>query len=146
MFPFGQPDKTKDCGYRCLYYALRRNEVQDVSLRNYDGWLNQFRFFMPVKSGITFTDIHTILDYYKIDYRFTHLTDDGLYIIYSGIWLHQEEKKHGHYFIYENGTVLCSTHNEPYKISLADALKRMESKAIDHSYRCMKILGKLPEE
>jgi hypothetical protein len=144
MFPYNQPDKTKDCGYRCLYYSLRRcNAIEKIG---YDEWLNNFRFFNPIKSGITFTDIHTIFDYYKVDYTFTHLTDQGLYIIYSGIWLHQEGKKHGHYFIYESGQVLCSTHTEPYNISLENALKRLESKTIEHSYRCMKINGKIVEK
>lgn len=153
MFPYGQPDKTKDCGYRCMYYALRRCKAIEKEQRgghyqypSYDEWLDNFRFFSPIKSGITFTDIHTILDYYKVDYTFTHLTDQGLYVVYSGIWLHQEDKKHGHYFIYENGEVLCSTHTEPYHSSLDATLKRLEAKSIEHSYRCMRINGKIVEK
>jgi hypothetical protein len=132
-FPFNQEDKTRDCGYRCVYSVL--NPVM-----SYEAWLDQFRFFNPVKSGIMFNDICTILDFYKIDHKFTQLTEDGLFIIYSGIWLHPEGKKHGHYFLYDSGTIYCSTHSTPYKMKLRDVISRLEAKTLDHAFRCLKIV------
>jgi len=139
-FPFNQPDpdKTKDCGYRCLYYAV------DFVLNHgvpYEQWLENFKFFTPVKTGIYFTDICTVLDYYKIDYKFTQLTDKGLYIVYSGHWL-----KHGHYLIYHDGKVLCSTKNEAEEMKLADVIAKLEAKTIDHAFRSLKILGLMKED
>ncbi len=138
-FPFGQPDSeenkpSRDCGYRCLYYAVKPN-------CSYKEFLHNFRFFQPVKSGITFTDICIVLNYFKKEFCFTQLKENGLYIVYSGIWLHHEGKKHGHYFIYENGFVLCSTHTEPYPLSLNEVEKRLEAKDIDHAFRCLKIIN-----
>lgn len=132
-FPFNQPDKTRDCGYRCLYYAINPKDPYHV-------WIDQFKCFMPDKAGIYFNDICTVLDYRKIDYRFTQLSESGLYIVYSGIWLHPEGKKHGHYFVYHDGVVYCSTHSEPYRMHLGDAIQRLESKTVDHAFRCLKVL------
>lgn len=138
-FPFGQPPTeegkpSKDCGYRCVYYCV------DPGVP-YETWLENFRFFQPVRSGITFSDISMVLDYHQKDFRFTQLSEEGLFIIYSGIWLHHEGKKHGHYFVYHNGVVLCSTRKEPYRLPLAEVEKRLEAKSIDHAFRCLKILG-----
>jgi hypothetical protein len=127
MFPFNQPEKTKDCGYRCLYYVINPNS-------NYEQWLHQFRFFSPIKSGITFTDICTVLSYYNIDYKFTQLTEEGTFIIYSGTWL-----KHGHYFIYKDGEVYCSTKTKPEKTTLAEVVSKLEAKTVDGAFRCLKI-------
>ena len=127
-FPFNQPDKTKDCGYRCLYYAIN----PDIS---YEKWLDQFCFFDPVKNGITFSDICTVLTYYKIEHKFRQLTEDGLFIIYSGSWL-----KHGHYFIYHNGFIFCSTKDKPDKMELKDVITKLEAKTIDGAFRCLKII------
>jgi hypothetical protein len=132
-FPFNQQDKTKDCGYRCTYYAVG----QDMP---YEKWLDQFRFFSPVKSGIYFNDICDILTYYGKEFKFTELSEKGLYIVYSGIWLHPEGKKHGHYFVYHDGIVYCSTHAEPYKMPLKEVIKRLEAKTVDHAYRCLKVM------
>lgn len=142
-FPFNQPEpsKTKDCGYRCLYYAVGWALNWTALGFPYGAWLEQFRFFAPVKHGIYFTDICVVLDYYKIDYKFTQLSNEGLYIIYSGSWL-----KHGHYFIYHNGIVLCSTKSEPERMALADVIAKLESKSIDGAFRCLKILGPAKEE
>lgn len=133
-FPFNQPNKTRDCGYRCLYYAVQ----PDIA---YVKWLDQFRFFSPVKSGITFTDIHTVLDYYKIDYKFTQLTESGLYIVYSGVWLVPDGKKHGHYFVYHDGVVLCSTKDKPQKMPLDKVVARLEAKSVDGAFRCLKVIS-----
>lgn len=132
-FPFNQPDKTRDCGYRCLYYAL------DLA-QTYDSWIENFKYFTPLKSGIQFQDICDLLTYYGKDYKFTQLTDAGLYIIYSGIWLHPEGKKHGHYFVYHNGYVYCSTHKERYQMLVADVTRRLEAKTVDLAFRCLKVL------
>ena len=132
-FPFNQPDKTRDCGYRCLYYALDLKE-------SYEKWIDNFRYFIPTRSGIQFQDICDVLSHYGKDYKFTHLEERGLYIIYSGIWLHPEGKKHGHYFVYHDGQVYCSTHGEPYRLSLADVLKRLDAKTVDLAFRCLKVL------
>lgn len=132
MFPFNQPEKTKDCGYRCLYHVIN-------PLVPYEDWLNLFRFFNPKKQGINFSDICEILSYYKIDHCFSQLESKGLYIIYSGIWLYSEGLKHGHYFLYEDEVVYCSTHSEPYKFPLAEAVKRLEAKTVDHAFRCLRI-------
>lgn len=132
-FPFNQPDKTRDCGYRCAY-AVIEPEV------SYETWLEQFRFFHPVKTGIMFSDICNIMTFYNIEYKFTQLTSSGLFIIYSGIWLHPEGKKHGHYFIYDHGKVYCSTHSTPYEMNLRDVVARLEAKTIDHAFRCLEIL------
>lgn len=126
-FPFNQPEKTKDCGYRCMYYAIKPGI-------SYDKWLDQFRFFSPIKSGITFTDICTVLEYYGIEHKFTQLTENGLFIVYSGCWL-----KHGHYFAYENGTVLCSTKSIPERMRLSEVITKLESKTVDGAFRCLKI-------
>ncbi len=136
-FPFGQPPSeenkpSRDCGYRCLYYAAE----PDCS---YEEFLNLFRFFQPTKTGITFSDVCIVLDYFKKDFSFTQLKEEGLFIVYSGIWLHHEGKKHGHYFIYENGHVLCSTHTSPYYLPLTEVEKRLEAKNIDHAFRCLHI-------
>jgi len=131
-FPFNQENNTKDCGYRCLYYVVK-------PLNTYVNWLDQFRFFNPVKSGITFTDIHTVLDYYKIDYKFTQLTESGLYIVYSGVWLAPDGKKHGHYFVYDDGVVLCSTKDKPQAMQLSKVVARLEAKSVDGAFRCLKI-------
>lgn len=127
MFPFNQPEKTHCCGYRCLYYVIKTKAP-------YETWLDQFRLFNPVKTGIFFSDIHTVLDYYKIDYKFTHLKEIGLFIVYSGNWL-----KHGHYFVYHDGIVYCSTKDKPEKIPLDEVLKRLEAKTVDGSYRCLQV-------
>lgn len=132
-FPFNQPDKTRDCGYRCLYYALG---IKD----KYNDWLDNFRFFNPTVSGIHFVDICTLLDYYKVDYKFTQVSDKGLYIIYSGIWLHTEGKKHGHYFVYQDGMVYCSTHSKPYEMPIKEVIRRLEGKSVEHAFRCMQII------
>ena len=134
-FPFNQPEKTRDCGYRCLYYAVRPKAA-------YKDWLRLFRFFSPVKSGITFTDIHTVLDYYKIDYKFTQLTEHGMYIVYSGVWLKPDGKQHGHYLVYHDGVVYCSTKNKPEPMPLTAVLPRLEAKTIDGAFRCLEILTK----
>jgi hypothetical protein len=147
-FPFGQPqtekDKpSKDCGYRCLWYAVNPTELNEAGPPiPYDAWLKNFRFFQPVKSGITFTDICAVLDYYKRDFRFTQLVEEGLFIVYSGIWLRSDvlSKKHGHYFCYHDGVVLCSTHQEPYRLPLREVISRLEAKTIDHAFRCLKVL------
>lgn len=131
-FPFNQPDKTKDCGYRCLYYTLNLKE-------RYEDWVNQFRFFDPVKTGINFADICEVLNFYGREYAFTNLSEVGLYIIYSGIWLHPEGKKHGHYFVYHDGVVYCSTHSQPYHMPLNDVLKRLEAKTVDHAFRVLQV-------
>jgi hypothetical protein len=132
-FPFDQAADTKDCGYRCSYYVIQPKD-------DYEKWLENFRFFSPIKSGIYFTDICSILSYFKFNYKFTQLSDKGLYIVYSGIWLHPEGKKHGHYFVYHDETVYCSTHSKPYKMSLSEAVERLESKTVDHAFRCLKII------
>jgi hypothetical protein len=132
-FPFNQEPKTKDCGYRCVYYVL--NLAQP-----YESWLENFRFFRPAQSGIYFSDICDILTHYGRDFRFTELSETGLYIIYSGVWLHPEGKKHGHYFVYHDGVVYCSTRREPYRMSLAEVTKRLEAKTVDHAYRCLRLV------
>lgn len=137
MFPYGQPESTKeapskDCGYRCLYYCLGLKEP-------YHTWLDQFKFFLPVRSGITFTDICTVLTYYKKEFKYTLLRDKGRFIIYSGVWLKPEGKEHGHYFIYEDGQVLCSLKNAPYKMSLPEVVSRLESKNIDGAFRVLEV-------
>lgn len=138
-FPFGQPDKTKDCGYRSLYYCLNLQE-------SYEQWLNNFKMFAPVETGIYFTDICQVLKYYNRDYIFTQLSDQGLFIVYSGIWLLTdgdyggEKKKHGHYFVINKGTIYCSTRHGPYKLPFETIIKRLECKTIDHAFRCLKVL------
>jgi len=129
-FPFNQPDNTRDCGYRCAHYAATVTE-------DYETWIKEFRFFSPEKSGIYFNDICDILSYYKKEYKFTELSENGLYIVYSGVWLHSEGKKHGHYFVYHFGNVMCSTHNKPYKMKLSEVVKRLEAKTVDHAYRSL---------
>lgn len=131
-FPFNQPDKTRDCGYRCLYYALNLRE-------RYENWVDQFRFFNPVTTGIHFADICQVLNFYEREYVFTQLSEVGLYIIYSGIWLHPEGKKHGHYFVYHDGVVYCSTHSQPYRMPLKEVLKRLEAKTVDHAFRVLQV-------
>lgn len=147
MFPFNQPPSeegkpSRDCGYRCMYWALSRFLRWGESIP-YSMWLDQFRFFQPVQSGILFNDICTVLDHYKLDFRFTHLTDIGFYLIYSGIWLSHETppKKHGHYFIYDDGVVYCSTRSEPYRLGLEEVHQRLEAKTLDGAFRCLKVLG-----
>jgi|SRR5581483_4206511 len=130
-FPFNQPEKTKDCGYRCLYYGL------DLVIP-YEQWLLRFEIFNPVAKGITFSDICTVFEYYKRDYKFTQLTESGLFIIYSGSWL-----KHGHYFCYDNGIVLCSTKSEPERIPLDKVVERLEAKSVEGAFRCLQVLGKV---
>jgi len=135
LFPFNQPEKTRDCGYRCLYYSLI---VFGENIGKYEQWLQNFRFFAPVLNGIGFKDIHIILDHYGLDYRFTVPTEKGLYIIYSGCWL-----KHGHYFVYHNGEVLRSTKSEPEEIPACDVIARLsQARSIDQAWRCLKVLGK----
>ncbi len=138
MFPFGQKPSTKeepskDCGYRCMYYCLDLREP-------YETWLEQFKFFQPTKSGITFTDICTVLNYYGKDFKYTALRDRGRFVIYSGIWLKPEGHNHGHYIVYENGWVYCSLKNEPYKLSLNDVIGRLEAKNIDGAFRVLEVL------
>lgn len=131
-FPFNQPPKTNDCGYRCLYYTLNLKE-------SYNSWLENFKFFSPEKKGIFFNEICTLLDFYKKKYRFTQVTEKGLYIIYSGIWLHHEGRKHGHYFVYHDGVVYCSTHSEPYRLKLSEVIKRLESQDTNHGFYCLEV-------
>jgi hypothetical protein len=126
-FPFNQPEKTRDCGYRCLYYVLQPKE-------SYERWLGNFRMFQPVKNGITCNDMHTVLDFHKKVHKFTQLTEDGLYVIYSGVWL-----KHGHYFVYHDGIVYCSTKSEPYRMPLAEVVGKLEAKTTEGAFRCLKI-------
>lgn len=142
-FPFNQPDKTRDCGYRCLYYVVapKVSRGKKEQLETYEHWLDRFRYFAPIKSGILFNDICTILDYYKIDHRFTQISDRGLFIVYSGFWLHHEGKKHGHYFVYHDGVVYCSTHAEPYALPLSEVIRRLEAKTLDHAFRVLRIDG-----
>lgn len=131
-FPFNQPDKTRDCGYRCAYYCLDLTQP-------YSEWIKNFEYFNPTVSGIYFNDICDILKHHKKTFKFTEVSDKGLHIIFSGIWLHPEGKKHSHYFVYEDGVVLCSTHAGPYKMTLPDVIKRLEADSVDHAYRCLKI-------
>lgn len=131
-FPFGQPDKTRDCGYRCLYYVLNLNT-------EYNEWVKNFRFFTPTKSGILFQDICNVLSYYGKKYKFTQLTEKGVFVIYSGIWLHVENKKHGHYFVYDNGHVLCSTHLTTQRMKLETVVKRLEADTVDLAFRCLRV-------
>jgi hypothetical protein len=135
IFPFNQPESTRDCGYRCTYYAIQPPMP-------YEDWLDQFRFFDPLKNGIVFNDIIAILKYYNYESMFTQLSESGLFIIYSGVWMHQYEKKHGHYFVYHNGTVLCSTRPNPEKRTLPDILKHLEAKSIEGAFRCLKVSPK----
>lgn len=144
-FPFNQPDKTRDCGYRCLYWALKparptipyNGKMEAVP---YAVWLDDnFKVFNPVESGITFDDIHHVLKYHNKEHRFTQLSESGLYIVYSGVWMHQYDKKHGHYFCYDNGIVYCSTRPGPEKRSLEDVISKLEAKTIDGAFRCLKI-------
>ena len=127
MFPFNQPDKTKDCGYRCAYYAIGTEEP-------YESWLDQFKMFDPQHHGILFTDIAQLLKFNKLEYKFTQLSEEGLYIVYSGSWL-----KHGHYFVYHNGVVYCSTKSEPYRMPLQDVVDQLETKSSDHGFKIMKV-------
>lgn len=135
MFPFGQIDKTKDCGYRCTYYILRKFNAIN---QKYEEWLNNFRFFTPEKNGITFNDICQILNFYKINYKFTELNDVDTYIIYSGNWL-KPEKNHGHYFVYDKQIVYCSLKDKPYIHFLKDTISKIEGKTTEEAYRCLKI-------
>lgn len=130
-FPFNQPDKTNDCGYRCMYYVINPKV-------SYEEWLDNFRFFMPKKKGINFNDICTVLDHYKIESKFTELSENGLYIIYSGIWL-RPNKSHGHYFVYHNGLVYCSLQEGPYQMKLANVIVKLEGKTVEEAYRCLKV-------
>ncbi len=134
-FPFNQPDGTRDCGYRCAYYCIGSAK----SDKTYEGWLDQFKHFNPTVSGINFNDICNILSYYKVNSKFTELTDSGLYIVYSGIWLHPEGKKHGHYFVYQDGYVLCSTHKTMYRMRLPEVVKRLEAKTVELAYRSLRV-------
>lgn len=129
-FPFNQLDKTRDCGYRCLYYALNLEEP-------YYTWLKQFKMFSPAKHGIYFSDICQVLDHYEYEYKFTSLSDSGLYIIYSGCYL-----KHGHYFVYHDGIVYCSTKSEIEKISLLELISKMETKSSDNGFKVLKVFPK----
>ncbi len=129
-FPFNQPDKTKDCGYRCLYFALDLPE-------SYDKWLENFKMFAPPKHGIYFSDICQVFNYYEREYKFTTLTEKGLYIIYSGCYL-----KHGHYFVYKDGVVYCSTKDAPERMPLETLIERMETKSSDHGFKVLKVLWK----
>lgn len=135
MFPFNQPEKTRDCGYRCLYHIIKPSA-------SYETWLDQFKIFSPTTSGITFSDCLQVLNHYGFDFKFTQLGASGLFLVYSGIFLHPEGKKHGHYFLYHDGTVFCSTRDAPYRMDLATMVGRLEAKSIDHAFRCLQILGK----
>lgn len=137
MFLFNQPN-NKECGYRCLYYVLNIKE-------DYEKWLNDnFKVFNPKESGITFNDICQVLKHYGKEYYFTEISEKGTYIIYSGIFLHSENppRKHGHYFIYQNGIIYCSTRQEPYKLNLSDLVKRIKGKTTEEAYRCLEIKDK----
>ena len=127
MFPFKQKEKTKDCGYRCLYYTL---EVEQP----YETWLEQFKVFDPVHHGIFFSDIAQVLKFNEREFKFTALSEEGLFIIFSGCWL-----KHGHYFVYHNGLVFCSTKSEPYKMTVEEVISKLETKSSDHGFKIMKI-------
>ncbi len=132
-FSWNQPNATKSCGYRCLYYVLSPKEP-------YEQWLgDNFKFFDPTNFGIQFNDICEVLKYHKKEYKFTQLTEEGLYIVYSGVWLHIDGKKHGHYFIYHNGVVNCSTKSGPYKMPLSQVISRLESKTTETAFRILKI-------
>ncbi len=134
-FQFNQPEKTKDCGYRCLYYAI--NELKE-KLAPYEQWLENFRFFFPIKTGIFFSDICSILEYYGMDRKFTVPRQDGLFLIWSGVgaWC----KSHGHYLIYHDGVVYDSLKSEPYEMSLSGLLSKLESRTVDGSFKCMEIV------
>jgi hypothetical protein len=130
MFPFNQEPKTKDCGYRCLYYALE----SDLP---YEEWIDQFKVFDPAHHGIFFSDIAQVLKFNERDFKFTQLTEKGLYIIFSGCWL-----KHGHYFVYQDGVVFCSTKSGPYRMPLKDVIEQLETKSSDHGFKVMKVFPK----
>lgn len=127
-FPFNQNEKTKECGWRCVYAVLSLKE-------SYEQWLDNFRFFAPLKNGISFNDICQILDYYNLKYKFTQLKKNGTYIIYSGIWL----KSNGHYFIYKDGVIYCSVNNAPYEMNVDDVVSKLEGKTTEQSFRCLEI-------
>lgn len=131
-FPFNQPINTKDCGYRCTYYVLDLKE-------SYEEWLNNFKFFSPIKEGINFNDVCNILSFYKKYYKFTQLTEKGLYIVYSGVWLKPEGRNHGHYFVYQDGTIYCSTRKHQYHLDLKEVIKRLEAKTTEGAFRCLQV-------
>lgn len=125
-FPFNQPN-NKECGYRCLYYIISPNQ-------SYETWLDNFKFFNPKKSGINFNDICEVLKFHGIACKFTELTEQSLYLVYSGIWL-----KHGHYFLYDKGVVYCSTKSEPYRMPLNEVIAKLEAQTTEQAFRCLKV-------
>lgn len=132
IFPFNQPEKTKDCGYRCVYYILhKKNKINET----YTKWLEQFQMFDPVRHGILFCDICQILNFYQIEYKFTNYSEEGLYLILSGKFL-----PHSHYFLYENKMIYCTTKSEPYELNYLELLEKLETKVSDQAHKCVKIL------
>ena|ERR1700677_4331669 len=126
-FHFNQDPKTKDCGYRCLYYILNPKY-------SYEELLDKLKWLEPVKKGISFSNIVTILEHHGRECKFTIPSNKGLYLMWSGVW------SKGHYFIYHDGIILDSLAEKPYPMSLEELISKVESKSTRDTFYCLKIV------
>lgn len=128
-FQFNQNPKEKSCGWRCLHY------VYPITI-NYEEFLKKYDEFTPLKSGIWFKNICSVLNYHNVKYKFTIPKEKGLFLIWSGTW----DSAGGHYFIYHNQTMFDSLERKESPLSVQALIEKLETTNAKDHFVCMQIL------